>query len=420
MFYDLQRKSQQKRNYALVAIDPHGDFAKRLLYFSHNIDRERLVYISSTINREAGTAERYTAIINPFEHDGSEDMQYLLTQELTDALAELLSDAVHSLTVQMTALLVPCIATVLRSKTPSLETLARFFLDKDGQNSDLIELGKQSPIQQHRTFFAHDFNSPQYVLTKSSLRTKLLYFLGDPMLANMLNGKSTVNIEKCLNEGKILIFNLPKGSGKFTSSVFSRLMIAYIHALMLRRDAIDPKYRKPCFMFLDEFQTMLTSSLASSLAETRKYGLSLILATQSVKAIEKNEIKKTVMLNSNLKAVGMTDYDDRVTFGKEFGLSSETFSKLEPLQFFIKKSGNHVPFKCTVPILPKRLFLSKEERKDLLHYLVYESGIYGKVPELPPPPPTHTLPESKKTTTKSKIKKTKTDPFDDNFLKPAF
>src|SRR5579872_5256443 len=60
LFYDLQRKSQSNRNCALVAIDPHGDFAKRLLYFCHNSDKSRLVYISSSINTEAKTKEKYT------------------------------------------------------------------------------------------------------------------------------------------------------------------------------------------------------------------------------------------------------------------------------------------------------------------------------------------------------------------------
>jgi hypothetical protein len=421
MFYDVQRKSQKNSKYALVAIDPHGDFAKRLLGFSHNIQKERLVYISSSINREAQTAETYTAVINPFENDGSEEMRYLLAQELTDAITELLSDTAHTLTVQMTALLRPCIATVLRSKYPSMETLARFFLDKDGMNYDLIELGKQSPIQQYRTFFEHDFHSHEYAITKRSIRTKLIYFLADPMLSNMLNGKSTVNIEQCLNKGKVIIFNLPKGAGKFTSSVFSRLMIAYIHALMLRRDAIEPKYRKQCFMFLDEFQTMLTSSLAGSLAETRKYGLSLILATQSVKQIEKAEVRKTIMLNTNLKAVSMTDYEDRLVFSKEFGIGTDALNIIEPLQFYIKKNdGKHIAFKFKVPILAQRYFLPKQERTALLEYLVYQSGMYIKV--LPPAPPAtpYTKKEAIDKVKPAKKKPTKDNPFDEDFIKPAF
>jgi hypothetical protein len=424
MFYDMQRKSQHKKQYSLIMIDPHSDTARRVLYFAHNTDKKRLVYISSTINREANTTEPYTAIVNPFEHDGTEQMKYLLAQELTDALAELLADTSHSLTVQMTALIRPVISVVLNSPNPSMETVARFFLDKDGMNADLLELGKKSTVQQHRTFFEHDWYSVEYTLTKRSIRTKILYFLSDPMLANMLNGKSTVNINDCLEKGKVIIFNLPKGAGKFTSHVFSKLMIAYINALMFRREAIEPKKRKQCYVFLDEFQTILGNSLASSLSELRKYGYSAILATQSVKAISNLEIRKTVMLNTNLKAVGMTDYEDRVIFSRELGVSADDLGKLETLQFYVKKNdGKHTAFKFRVPILHSRYFLTASQRKELMDYLVYQSGIYAKV--VPPPAPPLKSTREKKSQKQEQLrtvkrKTTKDNPFDENFLKPAF
>lgn len=423
MFYDLQRKSQKRKQYAMVIIDPHSDFAKRLLTFSHNIDRERLVYISSAINNEAGTKETYTAVINPFEiSDTSDEMQNILAQELTEAISELLAETSHSLTVQMTAILRPCIATVLRCKEPSLETLARFFLDENGQNEDLIELGKTSLIPIHKQFFEHDFHSKEYVLTKRSIRTKLLYFLGEPMLANMLRGRSTVNIKECIDNGKIIIFNLPVGAGKFTSSVFSRLMIAYIQAIMLRREGMDRKKRKKCFLFIDEFQTMLTGSLADGLAQSRKYGLSMILATQSLKAIEGTTLRKNIMVNTGLKIVGLTDHEDKVTFAKEFDVPNETFTKIEPLQFVIKKNdGRQKAFTFRVPILSRRYFLTAKEKKDLLEYLVYKSGIYVKV--LPPAPPTTPVftpaPKTKQKQRSTKSNTDKDNPFDDN-LKPAF
>jgi hypothetical protein len=417
MFYDMQTKSA-KGQFSLIAIDPHGDFAQRICTF-HNTDCKRLVYISSAINREAKTDSTYTAIINPFEtRDLSLDNLNILGQELTEAISELLADTSHALTVQMTAILRPCITTVLMSKTPSLETLARFFLDT--QNADLVELGRQSPIPIHKSFFEHDFYAKEYVLTKRAIRTKLLYFLADPMLFNMLCGKSTIDLEQCINEGKVIIFNLPKGAGKFTSAVFSRLMIALIHTVMLRRESIDMKKRKPCYLFLDEFQTVIsgTGSLADSLAETRKYGLSLILATQSLKQIESATLRKTVMVNTGTKMVGLTDHEDKSTFAKEFGAELATFTKLEPLQFVIKRNtGKHTAFTFRVPILANRYFKTNTEKKELLNYLVYQSGIYQKI--VPPPPPPYTQTEQKTNNEKASSKKKKENPSDENFT-PAF
>lgn len=432
LFYDLQNKSQNKRNYALVLLDPHGDLARNILSFSHNLDRKRIVYISSAINKEIEkykkNDDRYTTVINPFDNDGTEETINVLSQELTDALIELLDNS-YNFTPQMQAILRPCIATVLRSKNPCINELKRFMLD--GQNGDLIELGRKSPNSQHRDFFLNDFHIEEYRLTKKSIRTKLSYFLGDQILSDMLNGRSTIDLEQCLNEGKVIIFNLPKGSGKFTSSVFGRLMIAYIHSIILRRDALPREQRKQLFFFIDEFQNYITSSLASNLAEARKYGLSLILATQSLKQIEHLTIRKTVMVNTSFKAVSQTDYEDRSTFSKELGVRGIELEELKPLQFYVK-NDTRSPFKIEIPILGNKYFLLEEEKKKLMQYLVYTSKQYIPIKEEPyvknkevvknTDPKATENKTKQETENKENVKKKqnpKNNPFDED-LKPAF
>lgn len=400
----------------MVIVDIHGDFAKSVLNFVHNNDRERLIYISSSINREAGTDEEYSAVINPFEvPESSVQAKSIYANEIAEALGELLETSTHGLTVQMTALLRPAIFTVMCSDNPSMETLARLFLDKEGQNEDLLALGRKSPIPTYREFYTHDWYSSEYSLTKRSIRTKLLYFLGSPALANMINGRSTVDLPKALDEGKIIIINVPKASDRFCSSVFSRLMLAYIHAIMLRRDAKDRKDRKPCFLFLDEFQNFITRSLVESLAETRKYGLTCILATQTIQALDRT-IKTAVMVNTGVKMVSLLDHEGKVTFAKELGVTVDTLNELQPLQFMVRKfDGKHTAHKFNVPILGSRYFLAQKERKELLDYLVYQSGIYKKI-VVPPHPPVE---ERKTVKTVQKKKTNKDNPFDDD-LQPHF
>ncbi len=431
MFWDLVRTSNVKRQHSICLIEPHGDFSSKIA-FAKDIPLDRLVYISSTINREAGT-HGYTCIVNPFENDGSEDMRYVLTTELTSAIAELLADTSTPLTVQMTMLLRNMISVTLKAKAigiaPSLEVLCRFCLDKDGQNKDLVELGKQSGNARERTFFTHDFHSQEYTITKRSIRTKLLYFLSDELLYDMLCGKSTVNIENSLNKGDVIIFQIPKGASKFVSSVFGRLMIAYLNTLMLRRESIDPKDRKIVFCFIDEFQTLITQSLASSLQEIRKYRMSLILATQSLKQVESPTMKKTVMVNTGIKCISLSDNQDRKDFAAEMQVSSDELGKLQPLQFMIKQNdGKSQAFRFKVHILSKHLFLQGKEKQERLDYLVHQSGMYVKQPAMqviqgnnkqgtmsPPPPPAPPLAtppvQHEKRTTEKKGKNNDNNPF---------
>lgn len=421
IFTDLQRRSARKRNCAMVFVDIHGDTARTLLNSVHNRDRDRLVYISSAINREAKTDEPYSAVINFFEvPEDSIEAKAIYANEIAEALTELLASSDNSfntISVNMSTLLKATIFTVMCSPDPSLATLARFFLDKDGQNADLLDLGRNSPIQTYREYFMYDWNHSTLTLSKAAIRNRLLFFIADPMLAPMINGRSTVNLEQCLNDGKVVIINVPKAAGRFTSNVLSRLAIAFIHAIMLRRDTLERKDRKPCYLFLDEFQAMITNSLVSSLAECRKYGLNLVLATQSIHSLDK-QVRTAVLVNTGIKMVGILDHEGKSLFSKELDVPMEKLNTLEPLHFMVRKNdGKHTAFKFRVPILAKRFFLSKDERKDLLDYLVYRSGIYKKItPSSPAPQLSHSDDQLKKET---KSAKATDDLFDDN-LKPHF
>lgn len=409
----------------MVIIDVHGDFARNVVNFIHNEDRERLVYISSTINRECHTKETYTAVVNPFiieNGDNSVEATSIYANEIANAIEEILqssSNTYNTLSIQMSAILRPVIFTVMYScLNPSFETVARFFLDRDGQNTDLLELGKQSPIAMYRQFFEHDWKSPEYTITKRSIRTKIIYMMGDPMLTNMICGKSTVNVEKCLHEGKVIVVNVSKSGGSFCSSVFSRLMIAYIHAIMIRRDALEINKRTPCFLYLDEFQNMVTSSLVSSLAECRKYGLNVVLATQSTAALSK-EVRSATTVNCSIKMVSLLDHEGKVFFSKELNVPIEMLQELQALSFVVRKNnGKDGAFKFRVPILAKRHFLSKDKRKELMDYILYQSGTYVPVSTSPAPPPVST-PTAQDIKQPKKQKRKKDDPFDDN-IRPAF
>lgn len=389
---ELIRKSQDRR-WAVLVIDVHGDLARAVMRFSIHANPTRLKYISTAINREAMLPDdaHVTAIINPFWSDGSPEMVYLLTETLTQSISELLVDT--SLTVQMTAIIRPCLHTVLsHPDTASLAELNRFFLD--GHNQDLIERGKRSTVEQYRTFFQHDWNADDYRISKRSIRTKLSYFLSDQRLANMLTGRPTVDIEKSLNDGDVLVFNLPKGSGVFVSTVMGKLMLGHLHAIMMRRDNIEPHLRKITYLIADEFQNYITKSLSGVLSESRKWGLAVCLATQSISAIEDAVVRKNCLVNTGWKAVGSTDYQDRIQLARELGIKADDIDKLLPLHFYLRRmDGEHTAFKFRVHILDKGYFLSKKDTKELLRWIVEESGVYTKIPPPPPPPPASLQPQ---------------------------
>lgn len=86
-----------------------------------------------------------------------------------------------------------------------------------------------------------------------------------------------------MNEGKIILVNLSKGlTGEENSKLVGRMVAMQIKLSALKRAKLAPKDRVPYFLYIDEFQNYVSSSIESILSEARKYKLGLILAHQYI------------------------------------------------------------------------------------------------------------------------------------------
>ncbi len=116
------------------------------------------------------------------------------------------------------------------------------------------------------------------------LVNKLGQFLADPMLRNIFGqAENKIDLEKLMNEEKIILINLSKGRlGEENSSFFGSMFITKIKQVGMARAQIPEAERKPCFVYADEFQNIVTETFENLLSEARKYGLALIMAHQYV------------------------------------------------------------------------------------------------------------------------------------------
>ena len=124
-------------------------------------------------------------------------------------------------------------------------------------------------------------------------------FLADPNLQRVLmRPESTFDVRFMMDEGKILLVNLAKGKlGADISSLLGSLLVSQLGLAALSRADIPEKERRDFYLYLDEFQNFTTLSMASMLAELRKYRLSLILAHQYLGQVEP-EIREAILGNA--------------------------------------------------------------------------------------------------------------------------
>jgi hypothetical protein len=107
------------------------------------------------------------------------------------------------------------------------------------------------------------------------LRRSVRAIIGQP--------RTTLDIPRCLDEGRLLAVRLPKGTlGEDTSRLLGSFIVARVWQAVLGRAARPPHERRDCMLAIDEVQNFLTlpTPLPDILAEARKYRASLLLAHQ--------------------------------------------------------------------------------------------------------------------------------------------
>jgi hypothetical protein len=118
--------------------------------------------------------------------------------------------------------------------------------------------------------------------------SKLAQFTSNPTLRELLCAKSgALDFSTIMDEGRILILRAPKGLlGQTDTEILAAVTLMRIAQVGMSRAARPKTDRRPVRLYVDEFQTCAGDGLADILAEARKFGLSLVLANQSLRQID--------------------------------------------------------------------------------------------------------------------------------------
>ncbi len=301
---------QQYDNYSIILLDPHGDIGKEVKNSHLNKDSDRLIYVAPKFRNG------YTPVINPFEIKDKK-LVGKATEFLVEAFDELMKD--QNLSDQMRTILTPCIYTLLSNGGYSLSDLQKFMLD----DIEMLELGRYSTQSMHADFFKNKFTDKNYARTKLAIYTRIQNLLNHSEFYNMTIGKSTIDLRSAMNSNKVIVFDL-SGLGGISKEAFGRFMLAQIKAIAEDRERQKPEYRKSTFLFIDECQNYITSTIEKTLAEMRKYGLHLILAHQYVEQLR--EMQSAVLSNTDVKIVFKNHKKTLSQFNSYMGLSLEEMS----------------------------------------------------------------------------------------------
>ncbi len=117
------------------------------------------------------------------------------------------------------------------------------------------------------------------------LISKVGRFVENSMMRNIIGqSRSGIDFSDVINNGKILLVNLSKGRlGELNSALLGLIVTAKLQmAAFKRAEERNEEMRRDFYLYMDEFQSFATDSIATILSEARKYRLDLILAHQFI------------------------------------------------------------------------------------------------------------------------------------------
>lgn len=136
-------------------------------------------------------------------------------------------------------------------------------------------------------------------------------FVTNKLIRNIIGqSQSSFDFRRVMDEGKILLINLAKGTlGEENSNFLGLLLVPRILMAAMSRSNVPMEARRDFYFYVDEFQNFATPDFATILSEARKYRLGLCVANQFIGQVEE-EVKNAVFGNVGTIVsfrVGVTD-----------------------------------------------------------------------------------------------------------------
>jgi len=300
----------------VCVIDPHGTLVDDIL---DNVPRERaedvIIFNPSDTERPIG--------LNMLEAETLEHGDFAV-QEMIAIFYKLFPPEMigpmfeHNMRNTMLTLMSD-------AKNPgTIAEIPRMFSDKDFQKEwvSKVEDPVVKAFWEKEMAQTTDFHKSEML---GYLISKVGRFVENAMMRNIIGQThSGFNFRSIMDEGKILLVNLSKGTtGEVNSYLLGLIIVSKLQMTALARADMPEEERKDFYLYIDEFQNFITDSIGTILAEARKYKLNLTIAHQYIGQLVQNQdtkIRDAVFGNVGTVASFRVGVDDAETIAKQLGL----------------------------------------------------------------------------------------------------
>jgi len=311
----------------VALFDPHGDLADRVLGFIPDRRRQDLVHLNVP-----DPSLRWS--FNPFA-GVQEDQRALAASGIVEAFRSIWPDDWGP---RLEHLLRNVAFTLLDVPGSTIADIPPLLTDKDFRAKLVSQVHNQAVREFWEKEYAR-YSQPFRAVVTAPLQNKIGALLTDPLLYRVLTGsEAELDLRAIMDSGKILLCNLDKGRiGPGPAALLGSLLVTHIALTAFsRRDTPEAK-RRDFFVYLDEFHTFTTLTIATMLSELRKYRVNLVLANQYLSQLDP-EVHDAVFGNVGTVVAFRVGSDDAAFLGREFApvFDAEDFLNLPLYRAYLR------------------------------------------------------------------------------------
>lgn len=257
-------------------LDPHGDLIRAVLKRIPESRRQNVLILDA-----ADRALRYR--FNPFGNIAP-SQQALAAAGLIEVFKKIWSDDWGP---RLEHLLRNVVFALLERDDSSLADIPRLLADRIFRSAIVADI--VDPVV--REFWTNEFEkySPAFrSVVVAPLQNKIGALLTDPTLRRILTeAGERIDLRRIMDEGTFLLVSLDKGRlGEGPAAILGSFLVSHMALSAVARSDTSESDRRDFAIVLDEFQTFTTLSVATMMAELRKYRVGMVLANQHLAQLD--------------------------------------------------------------------------------------------------------------------------------------
>lgn len=315
-----------------IVLDPHGDLARGVVSDANRIGRD-IALIDA--DDPQTLALDITGGIDPLTATSEEAAR--VCDRIVGAVASHLNpDFAGPVFQAMSRALCRVVFSASAKYTLGLGDVARAFIDESLLQWLLSEAGNSHAAATLKRFLA-ERDSAATAIWAGSKFDAFTTPSAERIFAPFGEG---VSVGQAISEGTPLVINLSAGGlSRLASYLLGHIVLGTTVDYALERQLAD---RTPFTVWVDEAQRFPAVNLVDALAETRKYGMRLVLATQELSRLD-YELRDAALANADMRAIFRCGAADAAFLSPLIGVPAPELASMPNLTACVHLTG-HAPF----------------------------------------------------------------------------